>query len=287
MANSVYQHYNRDVPKEIADQVSALIATANLTTNPTSVLAMMPSVNAYGSLSDSHFPTDQQPQARQGKGLLLAYTEDATLLMSLDVDVLVGTGVQAVTEDKELTPFTVHKMGRSSTPTYTGYGLSQYVVNGEGDSSGFVMTAPRAYYELKPLATENGKIGNEVLYHSTLLESGTPHTAYLLMTEDCYNKPLNDVPDLETLKTATPEQLTTTTPEFAASWVKLPIGTVTTDVVRLTLGETTKLGRLVATGTVRFSLSLLPPPEEFAAVSTVRAKMDTLGFEVTDHVTPS
>jgi len=275
------QHYEKTTAAAIQFEVKSLIDKASLTTQPTSIYATMPSRYQYRASRSVGYPLTQESQVKQGRGQLLCYTNEGALAISLEVDVFLGTGPQTVADDKGLTPFTAHKLGRVNMAGYPSY-----TVTGEGDSSGFVMSAARVFYELVPIADVSGRLKDVTLYHSTIMDTGQISESFLLMTEGAYGAPLKNVPTLASLKTATPEQITTSTPEFAASWVKLPVGLEGSDVVRLSYENVAKYGRLLATDSIRFSIAMLTGSQESDALSTVRAKMDTLSFEVTDHLAP-
>jgi hypothetical protein len=274
--DSLFQHYAGNVAAHVSAQVQADANTANLVTNAASMHTTMLSNHAKAPYAGDKVPR-RDNQSIYGKGYLLCYTADSTLVLRLDVDILVSTGGIDVSDAPEQTPMSIQKMGRFYNTNHGFY---------DAPAGGFHVAAPRMNFELIPIAGASGVLtSGSILYHSTILGAGAIASSFLMVTEDSNAVALTDLPDEPTIKGTTPEGLTLANPEFKVRWVKLPVGSVGSDVVRLSSTTAVKNARLIAHDSVRFSINTLTVAQETAVMSNVREKLDSLGYEVTDNVT--
>lgn len=284
------QHYNRDAPREKREAAARYERVDHLTYTPSSLFSQFKPRQARVTESFSYDNYKKFSNLYRGEGTLLLYARDQTLLVSLKVDVHVNTGLQ-VQEELLVSghaPYTIQGLLRTSLTA--SYSQPTVIGFGKGDYYGYTVTAPRIYYELTPIPDPSGALStNDVLYHTTMLKTGTVDSAFLVMTTNEDKEPLDGAPDSEALRTKTPASLSAdriaNSGADLAVWVKLPVGRLPSDVVRLTIENTVEEGRLMAYSPIYFTVQTATTVQENAAMSAFRKKAVALGYTVKDHIT--
>ena len=289
MATFSFQSFLEHDPQVVADGDTPLYA------GPSALLTGLPAVhgsrhdwaqqgdgsraaNDTGGADDRAF----HAKAKQGKGFLLLYAADQTLLLKLEVNVLAHSGAPDEREDSAL--WSLENIKRAYNRYYE-WPHNYWRIYTKGLRKGLTLSYPRMYYELEPVAdaAAGGLLGSHVLYHTNVKATGTVTSAYLLYTEDAFGNAQADVANDTELATATPEQLNVVDANRPLVWLKLPVGKLPADVVKLTNDNLGATARVLATNSIHFTLDVLPDGREEAAVSALRQSLIDFGIKGYDH----
>lgn len=284
------QYYDHRATEEIRKVVRPYEERDALRCTPMAMAAVQSTNAPFGTYVTEIFKEEAKKMLVHGQGVVLLY-DNNTLVGKFNARLLSNTTPQGIIDD-QLSPYTIAGFGRLSPFLGDREASPTFVTEGEGERAGFSVTLPRIYYELAPLADDSGKIGNDVLYHSTVLHSGTVTQAYMLLKTDAHGAPLAHVPSDDDLLTHTPEQVSSqsasqedTEGAGGFSWVKLPVGVTPESVVRLTDTTVTEQGRILVQGTIRFAASTLSADQETVAMSAFLNRAKALSIAVTEHRT--
>lgn len=289
MSTFTYQSFLDYAPQTVAEGDTTLYA------GPSALLTGLPAAHTdrhyWENTGDGTAPrndlnvTDERAfhrKARQGKGSLLLYAADQSLLVTLPMNIYAHSGMPDERDDSAL--WTLSNLKRS----FYRYYISPYHQSfwrTQGLRQGYTFGYPKMYYELEPVVVEadGGLLGSHVLYHANVKAAGTAAAAYLLYTEDAFGTALADVPSATELATATPEQLQLNDGNRQLVWLKLPVGDIVSSVVKLSSAELGASAHMMATNSIHFAIDVLPPERAVAAVDATRQALINAGVRGYNH----